>query len=88
MLFFNYNSKTNRQTNNRVALKIVKSAKNYLEAAEDEIKLLRKLSQNDPTNSKCVVHLVDDFDHLGPFGRRKQTIFVFFFFFCENDSKF
>jgi serine/threonine-protein kinase SRPK3 len=60
------------RTNSRVALKIVKSAKNYLEAAEDEIKLLRKIAANDKDRSKCVVHMSDDFDHQGPNGRRKK----------------
>jgi serine/threonine-protein kinase SRPK3 len=47
----------------------VKSAKSYTEAAEDEIKLLRKIAEGDPERKKCVVHLLDYFDHRGPNGR-------------------
>lgn len=61
----------NRSKKENVALKIVKSAKSYTEAAEDEIKLLRKIAEGDPERKKCVVHLLDYFDHRGPNGRRK-----------------
>jgi len=51
-----------------VALKIVKSAKNYAEAAQDEIKILRTIHAKDVENNKCVVHMVDDFSLTGPNG--------------------
>lgn len=59
-----------RKTNANVALKVVKSAKHYTEAALDEIKILKKLANNDPENKKCCVRLLDDFEHKGPHGRR------------------
>jgi len=51
------------------ALKIVKSAKHYREAAEDEIKILQTISEGDPENKSCVVRLLDNFIHQGPHGR-------------------
>lgn len=52
------------------ALKIVKSAPHYTEAAEDEVKLLRAVREHDP-KSKAPGHIVllyDDFKHYGPHG--------------------
>jgi serine/threonine-protein kinase SRPK3 len=59
---------TDSDTGSQVALKIVKSAKHYTEAAEDEIKLLQTIAQGDPDNKKCVVRLLDNFLHRGPHG--------------------
>lgn len=59
-----------RETHQQVALKIVKSAKHYTEAAKDEISILKKVREEDPNNEKCVVHLVDSFEHYGPHGNR------------------
>lgn len=58
------------QTNDVVALKIVKSAKHYREAALDEIKILKKIKEGDPHNRMCCVHLLDSFLHRGPHGKR------------------
>ncbi|XP_073009486.1 uncharacterized protein [Typha latifolia] len=52
-----------------VALKIQKSAKEYAQAATHEIELLSAIADGDPTNSKCVVQLLDHFKHAGPNGR-------------------
>ncbi|XP_008813332.2 SRSF protein kinase 1-like [Phoenix dactylifera] len=52
-----------------VALKIQKSAKEYAQAALHEIKLLSAIAQGDPSNSKCVVRLLDHFKHAGPNGQ-------------------
>lgn len=60
----------NRPNNEMVALKIVKSARHYTEAARDEIEILKKVTDNDQDNSKCVVHLLDSFEHSGPNGNR------------------
>ncbi len=58
-----------------VALKIVKSAPEYTEAALDEIEILNKVTQNDPSNNKCVVHLLDHFYHRGPHGKHVCMVF-------------
>lgn len=52
------------------ALKIVKSAPHYTEAAEDEVKLLRAVRDHDPKSNEPghIVLLVDDFKHYGPHG--------------------
>lgn len=51
------------------ALKVVKSAKHYTDAALDEIKILRTITAGDSSNSKCCVRLLDDFQHIGPNGK-------------------
>jgi len=51
-----------------VALKIQKSARDYAHAALHEIELLSAVAKGDPTNSKCVVRLLDHFKHVGPNG--------------------
>lgn len=53
-----------------MALKIVKSARQYTEVAKDEISLLKKVTDNDKDDSHCVVHLIDSFEHHGPNGIR------------------
>ncbi|OEL36022.1 Serine/threonine-protein kinase SRPK, partial [Dichanthelium oligosanthes] len=52
-----------------VALKIQKSARDYAHAALHEIELLSAAAKADPTNSKCVVRLLDHFKHAGPNGQ-------------------
>ncbi|KQJ91378.1 SRSF protein kinase 1 [Brachypodium distachyon] len=52
-----------------VALKIQKSARDYAHAALHEIELLSAVAKGDPTNSKCVVQLLDHFKHSGPNGQ-------------------
>mmetsp|Transcript_603 Transcript_603/g.1743 ORF Transcript_603/g.1743 Transcript_603/m.1743 type:complete len:544 (+) Transcript_603:113-1744(+) len=53
------------------ALKIVKSATNYTEAAKDEVKLLRAVRENNhrAAGTGHVVLLYDDFVHYGPNGK-------------------
>lgn len=58
----------------KVALKIVKSAWHYTEAARDEISILKKMSKEDPDNEMCVIRLVDSFEHYGPNGNRKYLV--------------
>jgi hypothetical protein len=60
-----------RKTGKQVALKIVKSEKHYMEAAQDEIILLKTIADKDPNNTKCCVQLVDSFEISGPHGKRK-----------------
>ncbi|XBH94139.1 hypothetical protein VPH35_084972 [Triticum aestivum] len=52
-----------------VALKIQKSARDYAHAALHEIELLSAAAKGDPTNSKCVIQLLDHFKHAGPNGK-------------------
>ncbi|URD94569.1 serine threonine-protein kinase [Musa troglodytarum] len=52
-----------------VALKIQKSAKEYTQAALHEMELLSAIADGDPSNSKCVVRLLDHFMHAGPNGQ-------------------
>jgi len=64
------------QTTKQVAMKIQKkSAFHYTEAANDEIKLLSKVKECDPENTKCVVHLLDRFEHKGPNGTHICMVF-------------
>ncbi|KAF8700658.1 hypothetical protein HU200_034005 [Digitaria exilis] len=60
-----------------VALKIQKSARDYAHAALHEIELLSAVAQGDPTNSKCVVRLLDHFKHVGPNGQHVCLITEF-----------
>ncbi|KAL6056281.1 Serine/threonine protein kinase, CMGC group [Balamuthia mandrillaris] len=56
-------------TDRHIALKIVKSAPDYTEAALDEIEILKQIAAGNPNNDKCVIHLVDHFYHRGPHGK-------------------
>ncbi|KAJ1926163.1 serine/threonine protein kinase, CMGC [Tieghemiomyces parasiticus] len=60
-----------------VALKVVKSAKNYTEAAQDEIQLCDKVARTDPTapGHLHVVELLDHFMHYGPNGAHVCMVF-------------
>lgn len=58
-----------------VALKIVKLGKNYLEAAADEIRILRGLQKNGPHKATNVVTLLDNFSFTGPNGVHAVMIF-------------
>ena len=53
-----------------VALKIVKSAPQYTEAAQDEIRIMQRVTGLDPENKSCCLHLLNNFVHLGPNGTR------------------
>ena len=53
-----------------VALKIVRSAWQYTEAARDEIRFLDKLAGEDKKREFCCMHLLDHFRHFGPNGVR------------------
>jgi len=58
-----------------VALKIVKSAPQYTEAAQDEILLMERVTKCDPTNTSCCLHLLNHFLHLGPNGTHVCMVF-------------
>jgi serine/threonine protein kinase len=62
-------------TQKEVALKIVKSAKQYTEVAKDEISILKKVTENDKDDSHCIVHLIDSFEHQGPNGIHIGMVF-------------
>ncbi|GMM34692.1 serine/threonine protein kinase [Saccharomycopsis crataegensis] len=65
------------KSNKHVAIKIVRSAKNYTETAIDEIHLLRKCTEGDPNNLGYhkVIHLLDSFYHVGPHGTHVVMVF-------------
>ncbi|KAI9893758.1 MAG: serine/threonine protein kinase, CMGC group [Vezdaea aestivalis] len=60
-----------------VALKVVRSAAHYTETAIDEIKLLNKVVQANPSHPgrKHVVSLLDSFEHKGPNGIHVCMVF-------------
>ncbi|KAK6924580.1 Protein kinase domain [Dillenia turbinata] len=62
---------------NYVALKIQKSAAQFAQAALHEIELLSAIANGDPSNSKCVVHLIDHFKHTGPNGQHPCMVLEF-----------
>ncbi|KAF2743093.1 serine/threonine-protein kinase SRPK2 [Sporormia fimetaria CBS 119925] len=64
-------------TGKHVALKVVRSAAHYTETALDEIKLLKKVVDANPTHPgrKYVVSLLDSFNHKGPNGIHVCMVF-------------
>ncbi|KAJ5219606.1 hypothetical protein N7468_008810 [Penicillium chermesinum] len=68
-----------RDTTNgkHVALKVVRSAAHYTETAIDEIKLLNRIVQANPSHPgrKHVVSLLDSFEHKGPNGVHVCMVF-------------
>ncbi|KAG0457004.1 hypothetical protein HPP92_021841 [Vanilla planifolia] len=52
-----------------VALKIQKSAAQFAQAALHEIEILSAVAKGDPSNSKCIVKLLNNFKHSGPNGQ-------------------
>jgi len=66
-----------QQLDRHVALKVVKSAKHYTETAEDEIKLLERVSSANPSHLGYghVVSLLDHFRHKGPNGTHVCMVF-------------
>lgn len=52
-----------------VAMKIQKSASEFAESAIHEIKVLSSIAEGDPSNSNCIVQLLDSFKHSGPNGQ-------------------
>lgn len=64
-------------TDKHVALKVVRSAAHYTETAIDEIKLLNRIVQANPSHPgrKHVVSLLDSFEHKGPNGVHVCMVF-------------
>eukprot|EP01090_Pellita_catalonica_P021408 TRINITY_DN8003_c0_g1_i1.p1 TRINITY_DN8003_c0_g1~~TRINITY_DN8003_c0_g1_i1.p1 ORF type:complete len:544 (-),score=101.53 TRINITY_DN8003_c0_g1_i1:81-1712(-) len=54
---------------------MVRSAKDYTEAAETEIGILDSIAESDPENNKYVVHLLDSFVHRGVHGKHVCMVF-------------
>jgi len=62
-------------TDETKALKIVRSSRDYREAAEDEIQFLKLLYSRDPRKEFCCMHLLDTFDHTGCNGTHPCMVF-------------
>lgn len=60
-----------------IALKIQKSAPEFAEGALHEIEVLTAIANGDPSNSKCVIRLLDHFKHAGPNGQHLCLVFEF-----------
>ncbi|KAM7260884.1 hypothetical protein ACFE04_026359 [Oxalis oulophora] len=64
-------------TQSYVALKIQKSAAQFAQAALHEIDLLSAIAKGDPSNTNCVVRLIDQFKHAGPNGQHQCMVLEF-----------
>mmetsp|Transcript_1980 Transcript_1980/g.5243 ORF Transcript_1980/g.5243 Transcript_1980/m.5243 type:complete len:690 (-) Transcript_1980:165-2234(-) len=64
-----------KQDETHVAIKVQKSASHYAEAAQDEIRLLTDLQDNDPQGKAAVVKLLDHFVHRGRHGEHVCLVF-------------
>lgn len=64
-------------TSEFVALKIQKSAAQFAQAALHEIEVLSAIADGNPSNSKCVVRLIDSFKHAGPNGQHLCMVLEF-----------
>ncbi|RDX87162.1 hypothetical protein CR513_31398, partial [Mucuna pruriens] len=60
-----------------VALKIQKSAAQFVQAALHEIEVLSSIVDRDPSNSKFVIQLIDHFKHVGPNGQHLCMVLEF-----------
>jgi serine/threonine-protein kinase SRPK3 len=48
-----------------------------MEAARDEVDLLKQITEGDPDNKKHCLHMIDNFKLVGPNGIRFITYFFF-----------
>lgn len=62
-------------TGDRAAMKVVKSATHYTEAARDEVQLLQCARDRDSDDAFHCCRLLDHFDHSGPHGRHVCMVF-------------
>ncbi|KAF6160469.1 hypothetical protein GIB67_019238 [Kingdonia uniflora] len=60
-----------------VALKIMKSAVEFAEAAQHEIHILSAIAEGDPSSLKCVVQLINHFKHARPNGQHLCIVLEF-----------
>ncbi|KAF5382087.1 hypothetical protein D9615_004311 [Tricholomella constricta] len=51
------------ETNNRVAIKIIRAIPKYRDASKIEVRVLQKLKERDPLNRNKCIHLLQWFDH-------------------------
>ncbi|KNA20111.1 hypothetical protein SOVF_055320 [Spinacia oleracea] len=65
------------RTSSFVALKIQKSAPQFAQAALHEIEVLSAIADGEPTHSKYVVRLIDNFKHTGPNGQHLCMVLEF-----------
>ncbi|XP_020217191.1 SRSF protein kinase 1 [Cajanus cajan] len=65
------------KTSSYVALKIQKSAAQFVQAALHEIDVLSSVADSDPSNSKFVIQLIDHFKHTGPNGQHLCMVLEF-----------
>ncbi|CAI9110475.1 OLC1v1010509C8 [Oldenlandia corymbosa var. corymbosa] len=65
------------QSSGYVALKIQKSAPQFAQAALHEIEILSAIAEGDPSNSKYVIRLIDQFKHTGPNGQHLCMVLEF-----------
>ncbi|GMH06611.1 hypothetical protein Nepgr_008451 [Nepenthes gracilis] len=65
------------RTSSFVALKIQKSAPQFAQAALHEIEVLSAIADRDPSNSKCIIRLIDHFKHTGPNGQHLCMVLEF-----------
>ncbi|KAK7367188.1 hypothetical protein VNO80_09197 [Phaseolus coccineus] len=65
------------KTSSFVALKIQKSAAQFVQAALHEIDILSSIADHDPSNSKFVIQLIDNFKHTGPNGQHLCMVLEF-----------
>ncbi|CAH9084609.1 unnamed protein product [Cuscuta europaea] len=65
------------KTSTYVALKIQKSAPQFAQAALHEIEVLSAIANGDPSNSHCVIRLIDHFKHTGPNGQHLCMVLEF-----------
>lgn len=63
------------QTGGLGAMKVVKSAAHYTEAARDEITLLSQIAERDPEDRHYCCRMIDWFEHAGPHGRHVCMVF-------------
>jgi serine/threonine-protein kinase SRPK3 len=63
------------ESGERAAMKVVKSAPHYTEAARDEVTLLAQIRDSDPAGAAYCVRMLDSFDHAGPHGRHVCMVF-------------
>lgn len=63
------------ETGSQAAMKVVKSASHYTEAARDEVMLLSRIKERSIGIDHRCVQLLDSFDHIGPNGRHVCMVF-------------
>ena len=68
-------TRSSKDVHKLAAMKVQKSAKHYSEAAEDEMRLLSKIHEQDKGGEQHVVAMLDSFWHRGPNGNHACLVF-------------